>query len=163
MRKLIIAALASIGCVAAFAQTTSERVTSSSLSNNRITAIAQDSSGHIWLGTFRGLNRFDSHEYHQYFCSSDDNSGLPDNQIQCLLSDKTGRLWVGTMNGICRYRDDDSFDYIPIYGTKSNNVVQIMESRSGKILINTADAISLYNSESVNFESRLAVYSNDWQ
>ena len=163
MRKLIIAALASIGCVAAFAQTTSERVTSSSLSNNRITAIAQDSSGHIWLGTFRGLNRFDSHEYHQYFCSSDDNSGLPDNQIQCLLSDKTGRLWVGTVNGICRYRDDDSFDYIPIYGTKSNNVVQIMESRSGKILINTADAISLYNSESGNFESRLAVYSNDWQ
>lgn len=163
MKRLLISALAVVSCIWSFAQTSSERITSTTLSNNRITAIAQDSKGHIWLGTFRGLNRYDSHEYHQYFCSSDDNTGLPDNQIQCLLSDRTGSLWVGTVNGICRYREDDSFDYIPIYGTRSNNVVQILQSRSGKVLINTADAISLYNSESGCFESRLTVYSNDWQ
>ena len=145
MKRLLISALAVVSCIWSFAQTSSERITSTTLSNNRITAIAQDSKGHIWLGTFRGLNRYDSHEYHQYFCSSDDNTGLPDNQIQCLLSDRTGSLWVGTVNGICRYREDDSFDYIPIYGTRSNNVVQILQSRSGKVLINTADAISLYN------------------
>ena len=161
MKRLLISALTALSCIFAFAQTSSERVTSTTLSNNRVTAIAQDSQGHIWLGTFRGLNRYDSHEYHQYFCSSDDNTGLPDNQIQCLHSDRSGRLWIGTVNGICRYREDDSFDYIPVYGVKSYNIVQILESRSGKILINTADAISLYNSDSQCFESRLAVYSND--
>ncbi|MGM9792403.1 MAG: two-component regulator propeller domain-containing protein [Candidatus Cryptobacteroides sp.] len=163
MKRLLICALAVVSGIMAFAQTSSERVASATLSNNRVTAIAQDSRGHIWLGTFRGLNRYDSHEFHQYFCSSNDNTGLPDNQIQCLHSDRSGRLWIGTVNGICRYRDDDSFDYIPIYGVKSYNIVQILESRSGKILINTADAISLYNAESGCFESRLAVYSNDWQ
>ncbi|MCI6492747.1 MAG: hypothetical protein MSA02_02800, partial [Bacteroidales bacterium] len=47
---------------------------SQTLSNNRINAITQDASGQIWIGTFRGLNKFDSQEYHQFFC--DGNSGL---------------------------------------------------------------------------------------
>ena len=136
---------------------------SNTLSNKRISSITQDRHGHIWIGTFRGLNRYDSHEYHQYFCSNADNAGLPDNQIQCLHTDLSGRLWVGTVNGICRYQDDDSFKFIPMYGVKSQNIVQILESRSGRIIINTADAISIYNPESECFESRLTVYSDDWK
>ena len=89
---------------------------SDALSNDRITAITQDMQGHIWIGTFRGLNKFDSHAYHQYFCGTDEPNALPDNQIRCLHTDVSGRLWVGTVNGICRYRDDDSFETIPAYG-----------------------------------------------
>lgn len=132
------------------------------LSNDRITAISQDSQGHIWIGTFRGLNRYDSHIFHQYFCSSDENAGLPDNQIQSLLTDRSGRLWVGTVNGICRYCDDDSFRFVPVYGAKSFNVLQILESHNGVIVINTADAICVYKPESDCFESRLSIYSNNW-
>ncbi|MGN1232981.1 MAG: two-component regulator propeller domain-containing protein [Candidatus Cryptobacteroides sp.] len=172
MRRLLIAAILPLymamacstsGTKLADTVETTGSIASSTLSNNRISAITQDSHGHIWIGTFRGLNKYDSHEYHQYFCSSDDNSGLPDNQIQSLLSDLSGKLWVGTVNGICRYQDDDSFKYIPVYGTNSANITQILESRSGRILINTADAISLFNPISDCFESRLTVYSNDWR
>ncbi len=172
MKKFLFTALAVLYTTIAFAHASTTgatpspsngSTTSNTLSNNRVTAITQDAQGHIWIGTFRGLNRYDSHEYHQYFCSNDENTGLPDNQIQSLHKDSSGRLWVGTVNGICRYQDDDSFKYIPVYGVKSNNIVQILESRSGKILINTADAISIYKSKADCFESRLAVYSNDWE
>ena len=132
---------------------------SDALSNDRITAITQDMQGHIWIGTFRGLNKFDSHAYHQYFCGTDEPNALPDNQIRCLHTDVSGRLWVGTVNGICRYRDDDSFETIPAYGLQSKNVGQILETRSGKLLINTSDAISLYKPESDCFESIITVYS----
>ena len=132
---------------------------SDALSNDRITAITQDMQGHIWIGTFRGLNKFDSHAYHQYFCGTDEPNALPDNQIRCLHTDVSGRLWVGTVNGICRYRDDDSFETIPAYGIQSKNVGQILETRSGKLLINTSDAISLYKPESDCFESIITVYS----
>ena len=132
---------------------------SDALSNDRITAITQDLQGHIWIGTFRGLNRFDSHAYHQYFCGLDEANALPDNQIRCLYTDASGRLWVGTVNGICRFRDDDCFDTIPTYGAQSKNVGQILETKSGRLLINTADAISLYKSESDAFESVITIYS----
>ena len=56
------------------------------LSNQQIKSIAEDAQGHIWIGTFRGLNKFNANEYHQYFCA-DDSLGLPDNQIQDILLD----------------------------------------------------------------------------
>lgn len=170
MSKIFIAALTILcavsvsGAPSAGAQMDKDGVIiSNSLSNNRIQAITQDRQGHIWIGTFRGLNKYDSHEYHQYFCGGDDSSGLPDNQISSIFTDKSGKLWVGTVNGICRYQDDDTFLKIPIYGVRSYNVTQILESRSGRIIINTADALSVYKPESDCFESRLTVYSNDWE
>lgn len=134
---------------------------SNTLSNNRIQAIAQDGQGHVWIGTFRGLNKYDSHEYHQYFCDDSGSSGLPDNQITSLHADKSGTLWVGTVNGICRYRDDDTFVRVPMYGVLSFNVNQVLESRSGKIIVNTSDALSVYRPESDSFESRVSVYDNE--
>src|SRR3712207_6569224 len=32
------------------------------ISNHHINAFAEDSKGHIWIGTFRGLNKFDGHQ-----------------------------------------------------------------------------------------------------
>ena len=57
------------------------------ISNQQVNAFAEDAQGHIWIGTFRGLNKYNAHEYHQYFCT-DDSLSLPDNQVQALLKDK---------------------------------------------------------------------------
>ena len=72
------------------------------ISNQQVKAFAEDAQGHIWIGTFRGLNKYNAHEYHQYFCT-DDSLSLPDNQVQALLKDKKGKLWVSTINGLCMY------------------------------------------------------------
>ena len=88
------------------------------LSNSRVQCIAEDASGQLWIGTFRGLNRYDGHEYHQYFCA-DDTLGLPDNQIKDILCDRKGRLWVATVNGVCRYTRMDCFERI---GAKTTNL-----------------------------------------
>ena len=61
-------------------------VTSKDISNQKALSFAEDEHGHIWIGTFRGLNRHNVHGYHQYFCA-DDSLSLPDNQIQCLPKD----------------------------------------------------------------------------
>ena len=50
------------------------------LSNSRVQCIAEDASGQLWVGTFRGLNRYDGHEYHQYLWP-DDSLGLTDNDL----------------------------------------------------------------------------------
>ena len=62
-------------------------VVAQELSNSRVQAIAEDAAGQLWIATFRGLNRYDGHEYHQYFCT-EDSLGLPDNNVQGLLCDQ---------------------------------------------------------------------------
>ena len=39
------------------------------ISNQKVSSFAEDALGHIWIGTFRGLNRFNVHEFHQHFCT----------------------------------------------------------------------------------------------
>lgn len=56
------------------------------ISNQQITAFGEDGKGHIWIGTFRGLNKFSVNEYHQYFCT-DDSLDIPDNHIQDIFLD----------------------------------------------------------------------------
>ena len=38
-------------------------VVAQELSNSRVQCIAEDATGQLWVGTFRGLNRYDEHEY----------------------------------------------------------------------------------------------------
>lgn len=74
------------------------------LSNQQVNAFAEDGQGHVWIGTFRGLNKFNVYEFHQYFCT-DDSTSLPDNQVKDMLRDSKGRLWISTVNGVCLYTD----------------------------------------------------------
>lgn len=118
-------------------------VVSPSISNQKVKAFAEDSKGHIWIGTFRGLNKYDVHEYHQYFCT-DDSLDLPDNQINDLLRDSRGRLWVATVNGLCLYTDRDNFRRIPQdYGNK--NGLQILENADGRIFVNALHQLAVYD------------------
>lgn len=107
-------------------------VVANELSNSRVQCIAEDADGYLWIGTFRGLNRYDGHEYHQYFCTFD-SLGLPDNQIQSLLCDQQGRLWVATVNGVCRYTRQDNFESIPMQ-TSNRNARKLLMDSKGRIL-----------------------------
>lgn len=60
------------------------------ISNHNIQAITEDANGQIWLATFRGLNRYDGHQFYQYFYAAD-STGLPDNNVLDLLVDSRKR------------------------------------------------------------------------
>ena len=52
-------------------QTIDSPIITNDISNQKVTSFAEDAQGHIWIGTFRGLNRFNVHEYQQHFCTGD--------------------------------------------------------------------------------------------
>lgn len=120
------------------------------ISNQKISVIAEDAQGHIWLGTFRGLNKYNVHEYHQYFCA-DDSLDLPDNQIKDIFLDSKNRFWVSTVNGICQYTDKDNFVRIPI-DIFNKNGTQILENKQGKIFLNMVTQLCVYNPQKNKFE-----------
>ncbi len=118
-------------------------VVAQELSNSRVQCIAEDKTGQLWIGTFRGLNRYDGHEYHQYFCA-DDTTGLPDNQIKDVLCDQQGRLWVATVNGVCRYTRQDCFKRIDVKSTNLN-IQKLMEDSKGRVFIYNGTEVMRYD------------------
>lgn len=75
----------------------------------------QDSEGFIWVGTDRGLLRFDGNNYDIYRHNEAEEGSLSDNRILGLLCDTKGRIWVATANGLNLYvADEDKFKVINI-------------------------------------------------
>ena len=129
-------------------------VITNDISNQKVTSFAEDAQGHIWIGTFRGLNRFNVYEYQQHFCTSDQFT-LPDNQVQCIYKDSRDRLWVSTVNGMALYTEQDDFHRIPM-DTRSKNSSQILEGSDGRIYINTMVELAVYDEDSDRFMTVLS-------
>ncbi len=124
-------------------------IISKDISNQKVTSFAEDAQGHIWIATYRGLNRFNVYEYQQHFCTGDEFT-LPDNQVQCLYRDSRDRLWISTVNGMALHTEQDDFQRIEM-DTRSRNSSQILESPDGKIFINTMVELAVYDEEAGRF------------
>ena len=118
-------------------------VVAQELSNSRVQDIEEDATGQLWIATFRGLNRYDGHEYHQYFCT-EDSLGLPDNNVQGLLCDNQGRLWVATVNGVCRYTSMDCFERVPMQ-TGNRNARKLLMNSKGNIFVYNGTEVLVYD------------------
>jgi len=117
------------------------------LSNQRVNAIAEDNDGYIWMGTFRGLNRYTPpRDFHQYFCT-DDMLGLPDNQINHILSRRNGDLWAATVNGAAVRKRGGVFHRVGL-GADNRNISQLMETRSGTLLATNGVSLFRYDEAS---------------
>jgi diguanylate cyclase (GGDEF)-like protein len=64
-----------------------------------LTAMVQDSTGWIWLGTQSGLGRWDGQRMHLYVGDLVQPGALPDSYVLALHVDPTGTLWIGTSAG----------------------------------------------------------------
>ena len=116
LRGIIVCALLTAACTGRPAEetvVTPAPVVSTQLSHPDVTCFLQDSTGRIWIGTERGLNRYNGYDFHQYRHSSDSTT-LPDSRIYDLCLDKENRLWVGTEDGVACFTDEEKFARYPI-------------------------------------------------
>ncbi|MBS1994632.1 MAG: hypothetical protein JSS83_29165, partial [Cyanobacteria bacterium SZAS LIN-3] len=92
------------------AQRYSFREYTQGLGNLNITAIQQDRTGYLWVGTQNGLYRYDGSQFQRFGQSQ----GIPDRIIDTLYVGPDGTLWVGTSAGIYFERKDSSFTPLPL-------------------------------------------------
>src|SRR5215467_6563396 len=57
-----------------------------------ITAIAQTADGYLWIGTDKGLVRFDGLNFHQFTQANPTSIAI--GPVQSLLADAQGNLWI---------------------------------------------------------------------
>jgi len=79
----------------------------SGLSYDSIREIFQDSRGFVWIGTYKGLSRYDGVRFKNY---DRDDFGVTSDFINVIREDLDGNLWIGTDNGVVVYDPmEDSF------------------------------------------------------
>jgi signal transduction histidine kinase/ligand-binding sensor domain-containing protein/DNA-binding response OmpR family regulator len=130
------------------------------LSHPGVTAILQDQSGFIWVGTQDGLNRFDGYEFVVYRHDPQNSNSLSDNQIRNIVEDDFGNVWVGTRAGLNRMNRatgefirylNDSSDEFSISG---DDITALFEDHESVLWVGTRGAgLNRFNHADQSFES----------
>lgn len=139
--------------------TSQSAISADNISNQHITCFGEDEFGYVWIGTNRGVNKYNGHTFLQFFHSEEPNS-LSSNQSRQILSDSNGRLWVGTTYGINLHNKQGVFLTIPVE-SYSQNIVGIKEDKEGRIFVNTVLDICEYNPDLNRFEKRISFPYSD--
>ncbi|MBX2817885.1 MAG: hypothetical protein KTR24_17900, partial [Saprospiraceae bacterium] len=119
------------------------------LLSNVVNDIIQDSYGFVWVGTSKGLCRFDGSNFVQYqdLGTGQDTMSF---HVSKLLLDSRGNLWVATQaNGLFRRTKEGGF----VHYTHQNNdpeslsddqIWTLFEDRTGTVWIGTENGICGY-------------------
>ncbi|GAB3020710.1 hybrid sensor histidine kinase/response regulator transcription factor [Niabella terrae] len=73
------------------------------LVHNSVTAVIQDRTGLLWIGTRGGLNRFDGYTFKTFVNAKNRLGSIGNNIINSLAEDQNGLIWIGTGKGLFQY------------------------------------------------------------
>lgn len=118
-----------------------------SLSFNNVRAIAEDSSGYIWIGTQSGLNRFDKQR--EEFTTYTYSDGLSNDFIYGVIVDDNDNVWVSTNYGISMYdqKEDKFIRYYEVDGLATNeyNGFSYHKNSQGNIYFGGVNGLTEFN------------------
>jgi len=102
------------------------------LPDTQVNAIVQTPDGYLWLGTRRGLARYDGLAFHLF--SPDDTPVLPAGQVNGLRVDRNGRLWIATSRGLV-VRQNGELRRIPSDQVPNDAVWDVLHDRHGRLWV----------------------------
>lgn len=68
-----------------------------------IQSVYAENEGFVWVGTRKGLGRFDGYELKMYAHDADDPYSLPGNEVYQIVEDSLHNIWVLTDGGLALY------------------------------------------------------------
>lgn len=116
----------------------------------------KDKNGNLWFGTTTdGVYKYDG----RGFTSFTTKDGLPGDCVWCMMEDKAGKIWIGTNTGLCYYKNGiimpvsitpvSAGNFMPGISNNEmiagNEVLALMQDRSGKIWIGTREDLIYYD------------------
>ncbi len=132
---------------------------------NQILCINQDLDGWIWIGTNRGLSRFDGYRFKNFLPSTNDSISIKGLLVRTILTDRKGNLWVGTENGGLNVyrRETETFEQPfknnPTCSSIMQTVLDIEEDKNGNLWLGTRGYVLKIDPS--NRVTKYAIYEND--
>ncbi len=124
-----------------------------SLSNDFVYYTHQDRDSIFWIGTRKGLNRYDPGN-HTFTSYKNEKIGIPDgisnNYVYYIHEGEDGYLWIGTGSGLNRFdRQTEQFTiYTEKSGLPNDLIYAILEDNNGNLWISTNRGLVKFNTES---------------
>ena len=125
------------------------------ISTPHVTSIVEDADGYIWIGTQRGLNRYNGTSYRVYSQGPDE---LQDDYINAICCDTDGRIWIGSSSGIDLLRDGVVQPDKHLRTSRVGNLVSLDE---GHLLFSNREGLHIldkgtFEAHSVYLDQKLA-------
>jgi len=108
------------------------------LGNARVTALLEDRSGVLWVGT-QGSGVFTLQ--HGVMNRLSVESGLVDNAVTSLAQDASGTVWIGTQRGLNRWRDAKLDTFVSDQLRAGDGVVSLSVGGSKALWITTRSQV----------------------
>lgn len=139
MKKTLLSLLLLLTGMASYAAIERQPV-QNQMSNNTVNALSYEPNGYLWLGTVRGLNRYNGSSYKVYTQVNH----LKNDNVGALCPDSDSRLWIGTGSGIFLLRDgqiDTTFN-LPV-----GRIFQLLSINENQLLYSTRGRLNLLDKE----------------
>lgn len=109
------------------------------------TGFCQDKDGFIWIGTNRGLLRFDGNAYDIFRHEENGEGSLSDSRILDVFCDSEGRVWVATANGLNLYNPDNGrFQIVSLPEKTFYGYINAVNQQADGNVIFMASGVGLY-------------------
>ena len=129
-----------------------------SLPSDSVRAIMHDAQGNLWIGTEKGLCRYDyeTDKFITYKKEAYQNNTLVYDNIFCLFKDNSGLMWIGTYSGVSIFNPNSSFIHFKSEmedDTINSNLIQgIYEDQDGTFWIGSNESgVNILNENSVKY------------
>lgn len=116
-----------------------------SVASDFVRDCCEDNNGNIWIGTFKGLNRYQKSigRFDNYVANNDTES-LTHSSIWCIVKDAQGTLWLGTYFGGVNYFNPEYEIYTRYKATDTEQeglsspiIGRMIEDKNGNLWICT--------------------------
>lgn len=131
-----------------------------SISDNIVRSIYQDSKSRVWIGTENGFNYFDetTGKFKTFYFTEGSKNCISDNTVWKIIEDKNKNLWIATSNGLNMFSPETE-KFISFFnnpkrpGTLSNNGVRtLFKDKKNQLWIGTQDGLCLFNEATGSFK-----------
>ncbi|MEL6254519.1 MAG: two-component regulator propeller domain-containing protein [Bacteroidota bacterium] len=126
------------------------------LHHSQVLDIMQDKRGYLWLGTHRGVSKFDGNNFKVFEAR---NSEIQGNFVNIILEDRNGDIWVGTEKGLGRYHPYTFKRYKNPDEISGEAIRAMLQTEDGKLWIGGQEG-NLYHWQEGKYSKNSILWEN---